>query len=454
MKHAFSNIIILSSFLLSVFVPGDIKKNEFSEYRVILDPGHGGISLRPRKRHGDKYDMLSRKYLEPFKEGAAYRGQWEHIIAYRIANRAKQLLDLCKKDGDFQSFIKILRKYSIETPKRIIIQTHLSRGDSRNRTAIKKRRDPNSEFRLFDYPNGKNISPGRISRINSLKPHLVVSLHMAASSPKKYRGMNSVIVAPYSMLNKGLRYLKGKLRDKRFFSKSAYSDWFKESNKRTDFGWFIKDTSVYFTGYSNKRKKRRRVLNQSHFKGYRYNMVTWNYKSNNNWQEKARKHPHYTSFAKSYKTFRANGPFWEREKSVYEKYRRDSGPEGYGGDNLYASNEIIRYILLSLKTSMNRSYRELRLAKPYISIWSLPLHVNAICAFIELGYLNRQTLRYVLTKKQEKIAEGVAVGIYSLLAGMKLKPKRIKNFPKGKRIDLEKYFITNDISYFDKVVAK
>jgi hypothetical protein len=49
----------------------------------------------------------------------------------------------------------------------------------------------------------------------------------------------------------------------------------------------------------------------------------------------------------------------------------------------------------------------------------MPLNVNAINHFIELGYLNRRIDRHTLLNRQDEIAEGVAVGIYSLLAGMK-----------------------------------
>jgi len=81
----------------------------------------------------------------------------------------------------------------------------------------------------------------------------------------------------------------------------------------------------------------------------------------------------------------------------------------------------------------------------------VPLHVNAINAFIELGYLNRARDRFILTRKQEVMAEGIAVGIYSLLNGLAPKNQKYRYVPRGKKLDLDKYRITEDESYFDVV---
>ena len=435
--------------ILILFIPIDINYVEFQEFRIVLDPGHGGLSLKPRELHGDRFDLLSGKYLDDYKEGASFRRLKEHQIVFRIAEKTRAILDLCREDK-FHKFHRILRRYSANNLKRIDIATFLSRVDSGNPDRIKSRKDPNSEFRLYDFPDKDgSIIHGRISHINSLKPHLVVSLHTGWYPPRVYRGLNPVIAAPYALLSRGMNYLVSKT-DRKFFFKSPYSDWFSESARRSDFYWFLKDVSVYFTGYPITRQ---RELDNERFKGYRYNMITWAYKDDPGWEKTAREHPDNTQFSQSYKTFTAQGKFWEREQSIYEKYRREKGRDGYGGDNLYASNEIIRYILLSMRLHMKgKAHPDQILTKPYISIWTVPLHINAISAFIELGYLGRRRHRYLLTKKQNEIAEGIAVGIYSLLAGIQLKPFRFKQIPKGKRIDLKRYNITNKKTYFDIVV--
>ena len=76
-------------------------------------------------------------------------------------------------------------------------------------------KEPNGEFRLFDYPDGQGgFLPGRLSRINKFKPQLVVSLHCASRGPREFKGMNPVLVAPYSFLKDGLEYLQGKKKNK------------------------------------------------------------------------------------------------------------------------------------------------------------------------------------------------------------------------------------------------
>ena len=52
--------------------------------------------------------------------------------------------------------------------------------------------------------------------------------------------------------------------------------------------------------------------------------------------------------------------------------------------------------------------------------------------------------------RQDEIAEGIAVGVYSLLAGMTPRDGGDTRGPRGKRIDLEKYSVSNEKSYFDK----
>jgi hypothetical protein len=261
--------------------------------------------------------------------------------------------------------------------------------------------------------------------------------------------MSPVIVAPYSLLYNGFLYLKGLEDSKDFFYKSRYSDWFEESGQRIGFDWFLNDVSLYFTGYPIDKNRK---FKQDDFKGYRYNMVTWAYNDDPGWEEAARRHPGGTKYARTYRDAIAHGKFWDREASPYEAYRRDGGEEGYGGDNHYASCEIIRYIMMSLYQD-NYPYPHPQPAKPYISIWTLALHLNAVTAFFELGYLRRPADRYILLRKQDEIAEGIAAGIYSLLAGMKPKNGVLRYPPKGKRIDLEKYRVSHERSYFDEVSA-
>lgn len=450
MRRARNKILYIVIVCIIVFLdfPGEKQHTDFPEYRVVIDPGHGGLSLVPKSLHGDRFDSISGKYIDYYAYGVRYGNIKEHDIAYNIALKIKKILDLCLPGGNFSAFRNIMKRFTDEDIQKIIIKTEISRCKA-DQKVLEKTDDPNACFRLFDYPdrNGE-IKPGRISRINSFKPHLVVSLHCDFRAPVYFRGINPVIIAPYSFLNSGLEYLNRKIKNREFFFSSPYRDWFTESVKRTGFKWYLNDVSVYFTGFSINNSLE---IKRDEFLGYRQNMVEWAYKDTHAWEKYAGKHPSKSQYSATAAGFIPAGKFWEREKSKYEAYRRDGGAEGYGGDNLYASNELIRYILFSLyQTGCN--HRSQKPGRPYISVWSVPLLVNAVTAYIELGYLHNRRNRFLLTEKQDEIAEGIAAGIYSLFMGIEIKKKQYVYLPKGKRIDLLKYRMPSGKSYFGSVV--
>ncbi len=418
-------------------------------YSVVLDPGHGGIGGYPREKYGDRYDPIGKKYLDNYKEGAAYGSLYENEIMYTIALKVEKILRNCSTEGNYTTFAGILKNYTDQIPDRIYIETHMSREKGISKKTAGKMTDPNSNYRLFDGPGFfTNNRKGRLSKINELKPQLVVSLHCARSGPADFEGMSPCIVPPYAFLEKGLHYLQKKITDKKVYHSSAYSYWFVESVKHDDFFWFLNDTALYFTGYPIDKNKE---LDLESFMGYRYNMIEWSYKDRPGWEPFAARHYPHTRFSTDMSTFSPDGKFWERERSKYENFRRDNGEEGFGGDNAYASYEIIRYILHAL-TIKGERYHVQKPGKSYISVWIMPLHVNAISAFIELGYLMRRGDRYLLTSRQDIIAEGIAVGIYSLFTGLKPKASKQKYPPRGNKIDLDKYRISDKKTYFDAVV--
>lgn len=419
------------------------------EYRVAIDPGHGGVSIKPIEKYGDKYDLLSGKYLDTFKEGAVYRNVNEHIIMFEIGTKVKKILELTESDEGFEKFRLIVKKYSDKDIQRVVIRSMMARPESKPREELEKKKDPNEDYRLFDYPRGDgSIAPGRISAINAFKPQLVLSLHCAEVTSRDRVGMNAVICPSYSFMVKGLEYLQKKRKGAAFFLNSNYADWFEETSRRSLFRWYLSDLSMYYTGYPLDKNDR---IDKDKFNGYRYNMVTWRYMDKPGWDKTAIDHPPDTHYSSDINHFIPEGEYWDRERSVYEEYRRDGGPEGYGGDNTYAAHEIIRYTMMSINNTGYKS-KDLTIAPPYISVWSVPLYVNAISAYIEFGYIRMPSYNYVLTKMQDTVAEGIAVGIYSLLAGVDLKPTAFKLKPKGKSIDLDKYRDTDGKSYFDLVV--
>ncbi len=442
---------ILSFLILFSFIIIPVNKfflKDIPTFRVVLDPGHGGVSKLPKSKHGDRFDSISKKYLDHFKAGASYRGIEEHVIVYSIADKVQKLLYHCSEEGNFSIFREILKKYTDDKIKRIVIITKKSRGKSLTDKEKNTLEDPNAKYRFFDYPDASGqMRRGRLTRINKIKPHLVLSLHLAEVPPNDIKGINPVLAAPYKMLYKGLRYLRGEKKIIKSINKVMLDNWFSQEKDRTPFQWFLSDTSFYFTNYPLNRYNK---IEYKKFKGYRYNMIDWAYRDEQGWEEKAKNHEPNSKYSRNYRDIVPEGKFWDREKSKYEEYKRSGGEEGFGGDNAYASYEIIRYILYSLK--LHKLYHKSLLpGKPYVGIWIVPLHVNAINPFLELGYLRRKVDRFILTKKQKEIAEGIAVGIYSLLAGMKIKDTKFQYKPKGKKIDLKKYKISNEKSYFDLV---
>jgi hypothetical protein len=287
---------ILLITMMLIFVPSSHKVvAEFPEYRVVIDPGHGGVYVEPVDKTGERYDILSGKYLEIFREGTTYKGIEEHIIMYQIGVKVKELLDKTETQEGFGQFAKIVSKYSETPPKRIIIKSFISRPDSPKRDEILARKDPNDGYRLFDYPgeNGE-MAKGRLSYINSLKPHLVLSLHCAQVTSKDRVGMNAVISPSYNFYYKGLEILQKKRTDKSFFYKSPYADWIEENSHRYLYRWFLSDSFMYFSGYYLNSKDQ---VDHSRFKGYARNMVQLAYADAKGWESVALKHPDGTSFA-------------------------------------------------------------------------------------------------------------------------------------------------------------
>jgi len=439
--------IILIAFIIIGFPLSHVQKDCFSAYRVVIDPGHGGIFHKNKDKYGDRYDVISKKYLSYFAEGAHYKGLYEHKIVYSIAKKVEKLLSHCSESGDFSKFKKILNKYSKSDHKKIIIETKMSRKASVERAAAKKISDPNGPYRLYDFPDKKGeLLKGRISKINQFKPHLVVSIHCAKTAPPDYVGMNAVVVPPYNVLKNGLDNLKkGNIVSPS--SSWSMNSWFRGRRGMSRKRAFYEDVVLYFTGFGLQRNYK---TDRDNFRGYRYNMVHWNYADKENWFKKAKEHKKNTRYGE-YKYFKPEGKIWARESSKYEGYRRGTGFNDFGGDNYYASNEILKYIFTSLSKKGYKSKKKYA-GKPFVSVWSVPLLVNAISAYIEIGYFDRKWDRKVMTRRHDEIAEGIAVGIYSLFAGMKdvKSPEYIK--PKGKSIDFEKYQIGKDKTYFDLVV--
>ncbi len=183
--------ICLFFILLQYIFPITANIYSYPVFRVVLDPGHGGVSWTPLKKHGDRYDTLSENYLDYYKSGAAYGGLHENKIVYQIAKKVKALLYHCSPNGDFSKFESILDKYIDGYAKKIFIATGLSRKESLTFKSASKLKDPNEQYRIFDFPGTDGaVKPGRLTRINNMQPHLVVSLHVDTYKPNYLKGIN------------------------------------------------------------------------------------------------------------------------------------------------------------------------------------------------------------------------------------------------------------------------
>lgn len=431
-----------------------------SRYVVVIDPGHGGLSLTPISLHGDKYDPIQKKYLAAYQEGASNHKLHESEIAYEIGSRAKEILDLTNSAKGREEFRTILGKYTDSPPEKIEpVKVLLSRDSGYPIADLgkydgKTDRDYNELYRLFDFPDFKSGErrKGLISRINEKKPNLVVSIHLDSNGPP--RGAMAAVVTPgYDTYKMALDYVKGDAESRKkihkAFMESPYLNWLSMGGYRSSFQWFLCDAWIYFTGYWSNAGGLE--ANTKKYRGLRHDMVSWKYDGGlwDNGKDSQLMNSHKIS---DLRDFPLDAAFWEREASEPERWRRENGKEGVGGDNLYSSNEILRFIRMGLLVNKDLSEKALPdIREPHWSTWSLPTYLNAVTAFIELGFLNNRYDRARIENYKNSHAEGIAVGIYSLLFGLHVKKVKPLDMPAGDPVDFERYQNYKGSDYFKSV---
>jgi len=430
------------------------------EYLVVLDPGHGGLGIAPKEVHGDKYDPVLKKYLIYYQQGTSYKGYHESDITYRIALKAQEILQLTETSEGRKKFRAIVQKY---VPDAKIVSKTIKVELLRDKGFLKSGKsvptigpddgDINAPYRIYDYPDLETgiRQPGLVSRINSRNPHLVVSIHINSGYGSKPGAMSSIVSPGYRTYSRALEYIRGDSSDRarvyREFDKSVYRYWYSPDNTRSNFEWFLSDAWVYFTGYWSKKKGLEADLTR--FKGIKHNYFQWAYQDENYWKGK------FTVdqvLSPSLSGFKPEGLFWERELSEPEQWRREEGPEGFGGDNLYAGNEILRFIrkgLLIHGVDTKASLPVLR--RPTMSAWSVPIYINAISSYLEIGFIDNPRDFARMTRHTDVYGEAVAVGVYSLLFGLEKEGETLEDEPRGKPLDLFRYENHSDGNYFKKV---
>lgn len=352
------------------------------DHIIVIDPGHGGTQTGGLD---DKWDVVKGKYIATYLPGmkakTADRIYYEHLVVLELSRRVKYYLDLTRSDDGWNQFHQLLIKFSDQRSfRRLLFETHMSREDSWNhRFNNESVPEVNAPYRMYDFPEystGKRhadrMLPGRISRINALRPELVLSIHTNPAGTGHSGGMATVIAPGYKTFDMVRRIHLGQQNKQAFDASPWARTWLV-----TDPGWSAfeaarADTWVYFHGYRTNRAGTKVNFNKN--RGIRYNMVRWAYADEKGWHHDYK--PDQTGrFALHYPDFKAEGRFWEREKSELENWRREGGPLGYGGDNHYAGDELLRFVqygarLLAPDLQSDESIGPIH--PPYVSTYSLP----------------------------------------------------------------------------------
>ena len=432
-------------------------RGERQQYIIVIDPGHGSA---PSKRRDDRWDPISRRYISFSNYGSQYKDYHEHRIVMALAKKLQYFLNLSQTDWGWQRFTKYLAQFSKNQEQnfpRVMFLSYLTRKEGweeRGRPLT----DPevNAPYRMYDYPDPKHKGPmhlGRISRINHYKPQLVLSLHMTWAGRGHKGGMAAVLSPGYDTFDMLRKISLGQKARSLFFASLWEPHWLVSRKGWSRFQSAYSDAWVYFHGH-NTRKDSLRIGSREYYRGIRHNLITWRYKDPPSWAALARKNA--KSYSSQHRRFRPMGPFWEREQSSNERRRREGGPLRYGGDNHYAGDELLRYIQFGVRLldpKMRKTAQLGPLQKPYVSSYALPIYVNAITAYLEVGYINRKRDRRLLMQKQKEIALSLAVGIYSLFRGLKLHNKgNSPVIPRGKQINWQSYMQSSSGNYFTQVV--
>lgn len=436
-----------------------IHANPIKKVKIVIDPGHGGAKQDPMEIYGDKFDTITGRYLEYYKEGAADKknNRTEMEIVLEVAKEVKDILDLTKTKKGFKKFQSYIKLFSDTEAPWIKIESVMTRTDNYRLRKYRDKEDKNQLYRLYDFPDfetGK-MRLGRISMMNKEKPQLVVSIHINSMQANGGGGMG-VVLAPSYQTFELLKRISEKQASSEEFTKSPWGNWMIFQNNWSRLENAMADAWIYFNGYWPNKAGNETDIER--FEGYRFNMITWKYKDKDGW-EKTISNSKEGPYAIDHNKFRATGKFWDRERGKPELMKREGGPEGFGGDNHYAGAELLRFMQYGLRLQVNEEKDTFKepsgIVRPFVSTYSVPTFINAISAYLELGEIGSDRDMFFLTTKKKKTAICLAVGIYSLFNGLELRPINSTAYiPKGKRIEFEKYVGKTGESYFEEAISE
>ncbi len=461
MKLSLVSLVYLICF---IGIPTNIKgqsDHSYPTYPIVIDPGHGSATVGYKD---ERWDPITNSYLSFTNYGSQYKNYHEHEIVLELSKKLKYYLDLTNTNWGWKRFRSYLSQFSKNKNNfsRVHFTSSLTRNESWKERGLPKANPRlNDPYRMYDYPtNPQNptkktrLHLGRLSRINHKKPYLVVSLHMTLAGRKHKGGMAAVLSPGYKTLNLIRQISLGKKPRKDFRTLAWEPYWLVTRKGWSRFQSAYSDTWVYFHGH-NTRKDSLRIGPKKFYRGIRHNLLQWRYADPPGWELLARKGlPAYTD---KHALFHPQGLFWERERNIAEEWRREEkGLKGFGGDNHYASDELLRYIQFGMRMIAQKKSENIipgPIQPPYVSTYSLPIYTNAIVAYLEVGYLNHHRDRKLLIKNRDQVALCLAVGIYSLFMGLNpLKPGYTSIRPRGQNINWQRYENRPEGNYFTKVL--
>jgi len=416
-----------------------------------MDPGHGG-AIVPRK--DDKWDPVTRQYLDFYLSGMMYNQYTEQEIVLDLSKKVRKYLELTRSDDGWLEFEKILRLFSDQKDfERVRFKIDMAREDGwQNRGKPVTDPEVNAPYRMYDYPNparDMRMEMGRVSYINSKQPYLVLALHLNPAEGTNPGGMGAVLSPGYPTFDLLRRITLGQAPADAFYKLPWADKWLISDPGFTQFESAKGDAWVYFHGY-RMLKNNTPWLGKN--RGIRWNMITWKYSDPPGWEKLAAK-AGPGPYAIKYAEWKPEGKFWDRERSPMELWRHEGGPLGYGGDNHYASDELLRFVQMGVPIQVpeRRAPGSMgEIVPPFVSTYGLPTFSNAIIAYLEIGHLNRDRDRTMVLQNSEELARSLAAGIYSLFRGLSVK-KTGKVRPKGAPLNFAKYENAPGGNYFRAV---
>ena len=465
------------------------KASNRDHFRVLLDPGHGGRGEHKGPVSGDDWDPAVGEFLTGYLNGGSRIVNkityTEHEVTLALGKRVKMWLDRTADDRhwpEFEALIKSYQDMQKMPVRRVWIDCQVTREYSYLDHPDAANPNVNKYFRMFDGPDtvpyvaGAPLYPGRLSKINQTAADLLLDLHINDSFQPGLRGARALFVPPFAVYDTFRQAILNQKPWDEVHNSPYFNTWAFGRPPGQHRAELSDDVSRYFLDGAGAKLTRQKTG--------RADRIRWRYRTD----PPVERHDLNGRF---------DGPYWDRERSVYEGYRRAGGVEEVGGDNLYSGQELVRFLRYALwrdflkrpgplpfpaqpvhggkgpvvdpdapppgqqaapvdpsagasVAPMTTAYGlpfapEAYLGRhgtPQCDDWLVSLYTNSVAAYLEVAYLSNPADLWLLDNKLDVIAEGIAVGVYSLLTGLKVKDLPGLPSPRGAPVDWDRYYDT------------